>query len=88
MCHACDQQLVYQEKECRAQINLTLFKAHNSTFDVYNVPVAPMFTWVKSATGHSKPNLEQNVEHRIPEYIHTYIVLNSKNKNSKENHSW
>ena len=44
MFHACDQQLVYQEKECRAEINLTLFKAHNSTFDVYNVPVAPMFT--------------------------------------------
>ena len=90
MCHACDQQLVYQEKECRAQINLTLFKAHNSTFDVYNVPVAPMFTWVKSATGHSvvKPSLEQNVEHGIAEYIHTYIVLNSTNKNSKENHSW
>ena len=43
-CHACDRQLLYQEKECRAQINLTLFKAHNSTFDVYNVPVAPMFT--------------------------------------------
>ena len=48
-CHACDQQLVYQAKECRAQINLTLFKAHNSTFDVYNVPGAPMFTCVESA---------------------------------------
>ena len=43
-CHACDRQLLYQEKECRAQINLTLFNAHNSTFDVYNVPGAPMFT--------------------------------------------
>ena len=74
MCHACDQQLVYQEKECRAQINLTLFKAHNSTFDVYNVPVAPMFTWVKSATGHFvvKPLSGAKCGAKNPR-IHTYL---------------
>ena len=31
----------------------------------------------ESATGHSvvKPSLEQNVEHRIPESIHTYVPI-------------
>ena len=85
-CHACDQQLVYKAKECRAQINLTLFKAHNSTFDVYNACQVPhVYMYVSrvqcSSVGHySVAKLSGAENPRISTYIYV------RSQNSKENH--